>query len=239
MQEEVLYNALNIEFGEFDSTGEVNFVFEGYGDTILFKNVYNSLTVNEIPFPIKDCVFHHGGGCDKILKYLKNNPMKIGTKWIFILDSDEPADVLIKFIESKFKKYLKKDVFIFQYTYDDIEHAEFEDLLPDNIKLEAYNNVLLSESKETIDKGKYSLLIKDHLSFYEQYNEITKNFDLVEDHIKGLFKEMLNKELENNVKNNKMNKEEYSNYFEWFKEAMKSCKKDIESEKKEKDQESS
>jgi len=230
MQEEVLYNALNIEFSEFDSAGNVNFVFEGYGDTILFKTIYKNLSKfkNSIPFLFDECVFHHGGGCENIIKYLKNRPIKLKTKWIFILDSDKPAEKLKKFIESEYKDYINNDVFIFQYKYNEISNSEFEDLLPDDIKMKSYNNVLLSENKEIIDENAYSSLIKNVSSFSEQYKEICKKLNLIDNNIKGLFKEKLNQELENDIKDINENEfiKKYDNYYKWFEGLIESCKKD-------------
>jgi len=238
MQEEVLYNALTVELSEFDKVGNINFVFEGYGDTILFKTGYKLFSKSEktIPFLFDECVFHHGGGCDNIIKYLKHRPIRMKTKWIFILDSDKPADILKKFIEKEYKDYINKDVFIFQYEYNGIKNVELEDLLPDDIKLEAYNNVLLTENKDTIDKDNYSSLIKDFSSFSEQYREICKKFDLVGNNIKGVFKEKLNQEIENEIKNvlnsEDVLKKKYNIYLLWFENVLKSFKNALELEKK-------
>jgi hypothetical protein len=230
MQEEVLYSALNVEFKEFDLAGVVNFVFEGYGDTVLFKNVYSNFSSKSIPFPLKDCVFHHGGGCENILKYLRQRPIKMKTKWIFILDSDKPADNLMKYIKSEYKDYLNSDVYVFQYEYNGIKNAELEDLLPDSLKIETFNNILSSEKKELIESVKYSSLVKDYPSFTEQYNEICKVNDLDGIKIKGLFKEMLNQALENKLKEN-ISKEEFSSYYEWFEVILKTCKKNGNTQK--------
>jgi energy-coupling factor transporter ATP-binding protein EcfA2 len=221
MQEEVLYSALDIEFDEFDLAGEVNFVFEGYGDTILFKSIYSSVPIEDIPFPITSCVFHHGGGCDRIKKYFEHKKARMNTKWIFILDSDKPADVLKNFIRKEYNDYMDKDIFIVQYQHDTIENAELEDLLPDEIKLEAYNKTLLSMNREEIEKEKYFSIIKDHSLFTEQYYEICKNSGLVGGEIKGLFKEELNKALENDIKSDKITKEKYSIYYKWFENILK------------------
>jgi predicted ATP-dependent endonuclease of OLD family len=230
MQEEVLYNALTIELCEFDTVGNINFVFEGYGDTILFKTIYKLLSESKktIPFLFDECVFHHGGGCDNIMKYLKHRPIRLKTKWIFILDSDKPAEKLKKFIESEYKDYIKNDVFVFQYEYNGINNSEFEDLLPDDIKMKSYNNVLLSENKDTINENTYSSLTKDISSFSEQFKEICKKLNLVDSNIKGVFKENLNQELENDIRDineNEFNKK-YNNYYKWFEGIIKSCKKD-------------
>ncbi|WP_461251060.1 AAA family ATPase [Treponema sp. R8-4-B8] len=235
MQEEVLYNALNIEFSEFDSTGNVNFVFEGYGDAILFKTVYSLISKESIPFPLDDCVFHHGGGCENIMKYLIHRSIRMNTKWIFILDSDKPAEKLKKFIESEYKNCINESVFIFQY-FNSIENAELEDLLPNDIKLKVYNSVLSSENKDLINEDNYFSLIKNISSFSEQYREICEKFDLVGSNIKGLFKEKLNQEIENDIKNvlNNKNvlKEKYNNYLTWFESTLESYQKALVLEKK-------
>jgi predicted ATP-dependent endonuclease of OLD family len=225
MQEEVLYSALDIEFDEFNLARDVNFVFEGYGDTILFKSIYSSIPKKDMPFPITSCVFHHGGGCDRIMKYFKHKKARMNTKWIFILDSDIPADGLKNFIKKEYKNYIDNDVFIIQYKCDAIEKAELEDLLPDEIKLESYNNVFFLKEKDEIDKDEYLSLIKIHSSFTEQYDEICRRRDIIESEIKGLFKEKLNKTLENDIKNNKVNKEKYSIYYKWFETILTLLKK--------------
>jgi len=239
MQEEVLYNALNIEFDEFDSTGKINFVFEGYGDTVFFKNIYSSLQKKDIPFKLDDCVFHHGGGCDNIGKYLKNNPIRVGTKWYFILDSDNPAEDLIKNIRNKYKDNVNKEIFIFQYNCEKIEKAELEDLISDEIKFDIYKKVLKEINKdEEISKEQYLLWINGQFSFAEQFKVICKNLDIVEKDIKATFKENLNNLLEldsKEIKNNEeLFKNKYSNYYKWFEGVISECKKNSEP-KKEKD----
>lgn len=239
MQEEVLYSALDIEFDNFNIAGIVNFVFEGYGDTILFKNVYSSLFKEKLPFPIDDCVFHHGGGCENIKNYLKHRSAKMKTKWIFILDSDMPANSLKKYIEKEYENYLNKDVFVFQYKFNDIENIEFEDLLPKSLKFDVINNVLLLENKNVIDQEKYNLFIKDKASFTDQFIEICKKLDINGSEIKGIFKEKLNKALENEINQLSDNEtaftEKYNNYLKWFEEIIKLLKINPEPKKEKND----
>jgi ABC-type uncharacterized transport system ATPase component len=232
MQEEVLYSALNIEFDEFDSAGIVNFVFEGYGDTILFKKIYSLNQENGIPFSLDDCVFHHGGGCDNITKYLKHRKARMNTKWIFVLDNDKPADNLKNFIKKEYKDYIDKDVFVVQYKSDTIENAELEDLLPDEIKLKTYNIILLLNEKDAIERKKYSSLIKNLSSFSDQYDGICNKYELIGCEIKGLFKEKLNESLENDIKNNKVDKDKYDIYFKWFEDVISLFKKKEHSQSK-------
>jgi AAA15 family ATPase/GTPase len=223
MQEEVLYGALTIEWGEFDLTGKINFVFEGYGDTLLFNKCYNSASSKELPFKLDECVFHHGGGCTKIREFLNKKPIKMETKWIFILDSDKPAEELKRFIENKYEKYLKQDVFIFQYSKDAAQEAELEDLLPDEIKLAAYNHVLSLNNNSTIDYEKYTSLIEGISFFCEQYKEICSVFELRGGDIKGYFKEALNLELENGIKDS-VDTGKFKDYYRWFKTVLDSLK---------------
>jgi hypothetical protein len=145
------------------------------------------------------------------------------TKWFFILDSDQPANNLKKFIDKEYREYIDKDVFIFQYNNDIVKNAEFEDLLPDDLKLEVYNKVLSSENKSIIDTEKYSSLTKGHSSFAEQYEGICNAYDLTESNIKGLFKEMLNNALENEIKNS-FDRERYGIYLKWFDRILTICK---------------
>jgi len=87
---------------------------------------------------------------------------------------------------------------------------------------------LLSENKEIIDENAYSSLIKNVSSFSEQYKEICKKLNLIDNNIKGLFKEKLNQELENDIKDINENEfiKKYDNYYKWFEGLIESCKKD-------------
>lgn len=240
MQEEVLYNALNIEFEEFDSSGKINFVFEGLGDTVLFKNIYSSLQENLIPYSLDDCVFHHGGGCKRIEKYFNHKELKVNSKWIFILDSDTAAENLKKFIEGKYKNNLKKEIFVFHYKYENVINAELEDLLPENIKLDVYNEILREKNiDKNIEKNDYLTLIMEKKSFIEQFKKICEEYELTGDDIKELFKEKLNILLEKDVIENTNDKEKikskYNNYYEWFESVIKTLKENTEPKKEKND----
>jgi len=239
LQEEVLYNALEIEFDEFDSTGKINFVFEGYGDTIIFESVYKSLSKNSLPFSLDECFFHHGGGCDRIKKYFSNKQLKIETKWLFILDSDAIAENLKKFIESKFVDYLNKDVFVFQYRCDNITNIELEDLLPEEIKIDTYNELLSSKGiEDKITMTDYLSFIATHSSFSEQFDQICDKYGISDDGTKGIFKEKLNNILEKDIAkidNAENLKKRYSNYYEWFEAILDEWKKGIKQKKKDND----
>jgi len=122
MQEEVLYSTLDIDFDkDFTSTQKYNFIFEGDGDKSIFKHFFN--TIKPRPFNLKDTSYYHGGGCKNIEKYLNHKPIKLGTSWIFILDKDKPADNLRLFIEGRYKHYIDKDIYIFQYEHEKFVNA--------------------------------------------------------------------------------------------------------------------
>jgi hypothetical protein len=139
MQEEVLYGAIDIEFGDaLPSRNEFNFVLEGDGDTKLFSHYYRTVLRSDgdsaRPFPLNRTSIYQGGKCSDIERYLKNRPIQLGTKWVFLLDNDAAAANLRKFVESRYKAYVGTDVFIYQYSLPSTEHqVEFEDLLPSQL----------------------------------------------------------------------------------------------------------
>jgi energy-coupling factor transporter ATP-binding protein EcfA2 len=133
MQEEVLYKALDINLNtDFKTANIFNFVFEGEGDAVLFQKFYSLLIEKDQPFAIGNSSFYHGGKCNDIIDYFSRNPIQLGSKWIFIIDNDDPAIKLRKFLEKKYNSYLNKDVYIFQYNIEGKTGTELEDILPDD-----------------------------------------------------------------------------------------------------------
>lgn len=159
MQEEVLYNSIGIDLSkDIGTIQNFNFVFEGYGDVIIFQKFFEkALRSENRPFQLNKTSFFQGGKCTHIKKAFVKRPIQLGTKWIFILDSDEPAHGLKKFIEGKYKAYINSEIFIFQYG-NERETMELEDLLPNSIllasclKTNSNLNLSIEESKlnETI-----------------------------------------------------------------------------------------
>lgn len=141
MQEEVLYSTLDIDLSdEFKSTNMVNFVFEGDADTAMFECFYTkALRDQDRPFQLQETSFYQGGRCSDILKYFRSRPIQLGTTWILVLDNDKPANELREFIKSRYKDFLNKYIFIFQYDWKDLpdKPMELEDLLPEDILSDA------------------------------------------------------------------------------------------------------
>ena len=161
MQEEVLYKALDLEFSNGKINKKYNFVFEGDADTKLFQKYY-SLLKGKAVFPVKDTSFYYGGGCKNIQKYLKQRPLQLGSVWIFILDSDQPADNLHKFIKSVYKNYIDQDIFVFQYNKVKVKKSspiELEDILPSELIFSCFENSLQKSNIDIDDSNMREKLI--------------------------------------------------------------------------------
>jgi len=163
---------------------------------------------------------------------VSHNPIQLGTKWVFIIDKDIPADDLKKFIEGKYKDYINKDIYIFQFvTETDSDNPEFEleDLLPKSIIKNTY--------KKTFDDLKVEFDLKELdkiLEVDKLYSTYSKNlineldFDSSEiNRFKGYFKMNLNNEILNEIKNCKDKKEfneKFSAFNNWANDVMKKLK---------------
>ncbi len=236
MQEEVLYSTLDIDLNkDFNSTNRYNFVFEGDGDAVIFEHYYNNiLSGDDIPFATKNTSFYHGGKCSDIIKYFSHRPIQLGTKWIFILDRDKPADDLKKFIEGKYKQYLNRDVFVYQYLnkskkQDDIE---FEDLLPINLMNEIYEETAKNQDFE-FDVKKLKKVIKKNISFSSYNKQIMEDFleGNNKDEFKEKLKEILNSTIKKKVeecKDSDMFKKEFPDYAIWANEIIENINHLIE-----------
>lgn len=221
MQEEVLYSTLDIDLEkDFTSTKRYNFVFEGDGDAIIFEHFYSEILENP-PFLLKNSSYYHGGGCKNIRKYLSHRPIQLGTKWIFILDKDEPANILKGFIESKYKDYINKDIFIFQYENKKkkSEELELEDILPSSFILDCYNKTSKQHDFEFKTKQIDKLMSKD--KSFEEYNKKiieTLYAGRNANTFKEDFKKILNSEIKNKlteVKDVDKFKDLFPDYFNW------------------------
>ncbi len=233
MQEEVLYEALNINLSEdFNNTNLYNFVFEGDGDALLFEHFYEHI-LDKVPLEKKNCSFYQGGKCTDILKYLKNNPVQLGSKWIFILDNDEPANKLRKFIESKYKNYINSDLFVYQYEStkgnDDIE---LEDLLPNELIEKTYKMTIDLFNRS--EKSKISKMSWNETKYCEYNNDILHSLDLDEskkEQFKGRFKENLNRNIKELLETSKTVEDfekKFQEYFKWINGIIDSLKKSFE-----------
>ncbi len=234
MQEEVLYTALDINLNkDFDSTNINNFVFEGDGDAYLFEYFYNNiLNKTEIPFKKEESNFYHGGKCNDIQHYLISKPIQLGTKWIFILDSDKPADALRKFIEGKYKKYTESDIFIYQYHSESIRNAELEDILPNEVKKNAYRKMFEETNAKMINDEEYESILKSNENFSEQFNHICTVSGLEKEKVKGIYKNILNKKIKEDIESNKKEiKNNYDNYYKWISEVTKNIKELLKNNK--------
>lgn len=234
MQEEVLYSTLDINLEkEVSSTKRYNFVFEGDGDAIIFQHFYSNV-LKTPPFPLENTSYYHGGGCNNIKKYLKHRPIQLGTTWIFVLDSDSPANQLRKFIEKKYKDYMNKDIYVFQYENGSIKspEIELEDILPNSIILDSYQKTAIKHEVE-FDEKELLKLMKGDQSFIEYNKTIMENhykgngIDL----FKGEFKEILNNEVSiklSETKDEKTFNEIFPEFLKWSTEVIS----EIETSKK-------
>lgn len=204
MQEEVLYNTLDLNLGkDLTSTNKFNFVFEGDGDAVLFEHFYDKiLTKDTRPFPIEGTSFYQGGKCSDIQKYLTQRPIQLGTKWIFILDKDKPADDLKKFIESKYKNYVSTDIFVFQYANENKKgkEFEFEDLQSSQFIQEIYLKTC-KKLNITIDATELAKLIIDEEPYSKYNDHVIRKFisNDFKTEFKVSFKEILNENIKERV----------------------------------------
>lgn len=225
LQEEVLYGALNINLSEdFKSSNQFNFVFEGEGDAIIFRYFYEKqLNSKERPFQDKNTSFYHGGGCKGITKYFNTAPIQLGTKWVVILDKDTPADSLKNMIEGRYKDYLNRDVFVFQYERNDLKVLELEDVLPLTMIIESYLETI-DHFCLSIDKSDIEKLVTDKEPFII-YNDsvINKCNPECKDKFKAKFKENLNKRVEKElerIKDKDSFSQIFSSYDSWAREVI-------------------
>lgn len=219
LQEEVLYGALNINLSkDFKSSSQFNFVLEGDGDAILFQHFYEKiLSTNEKPFQDKYTSFYHGGGCKGITKYFNTAPIHLGTKWIIILDKDDPADKLRKIVEGRYKDYLKKDVFVFQYEKNNLKELEMEDILPKSIIVESYIETLKTYD-DSVDISTIEKLVDESEPFFKYNQTIIEKFSKsIDGDFKALFKELLNKRIKKELENNKSKADFSKNFSEYEK----------------------
>lgn len=222
MQEEVLYNALDVKLGEdFTSTNQVNFVFEGDGDAKLFEHYYTEIINSDTrPFILKYSNYYQGGKCSDIKKYLCQRPIQLGTKWIFILDNDPPANGLIKFINGKYKDYLNKDIFAYQYSRGGTaEKCELEDLIPEKWLVDSYIDLGNKYDIQLLESDIESIISENNC--FNNYNikVLEKYFDndIVND-LKGEFKSFLNKRIVSKLGDLNMKEkfeEELPDYYTW------------------------
>lgn len=230
MQEEVLYNTLDVDLNkDFDSTNIYNFVFEGQADSILFKHFYYKLlSQSDRPYKLENTSFYHGGKCSDILKYFKAKPIQLGTKWIFILDSDQPADKLASFINSKYKRYLESDIYVYQYGKFEPKAKELEDLLPEETIIKCINQMYKDEGINFPEEETKN--IKNSKNIFAEYSKDFFNNNFTEKR-KAIFKEILNDEINKQLSKLKKNdvEEYYSKYFKWAKQMVKSINRNNDS----------
>jgi predicted ATP-dependent endonuclease of OLD family len=233
MQEEVLYRTLDTRLdSDFSFANDCNFVFEGDGDVNLFQSFYEKVLSKDEsrPFPLKSTSFHQGGKCSDIKKYFTQRPIQLGTKWIFILDKDAPATELKKFLEGRYKNYIYRDIFIFQYTntkkHGDI--IEFEDLLP-----LAFINKIYVEAGKAVNVVILEKDLTKHITAettFEKYHEILiKTLIPVEkqDEFNVQFKSYLNESIKKDLqttKNEETFKNNFSDYYLWVQDVIKNLR---------------
>jgi hypothetical protein len=220
MQEEVLYSTLDIDLNkDFDSTNRYNFVFEGDGDATIFHHFYSFLEKQKQPFNLEFTSFYQGGKCTSIKKYFANRPIQLGSVWVFILDKDKASDDLREFLEGKYKEFLNKDVFVFQYARENLtkKEIELEDLLPESILQE----VIAEASASILPEENPSLanMVDNGVSFAEYFKQITAKIDADKRlRFKEITKTLLNAKIAEkvgNIKNMPVFDETFSAYTIW------------------------
>lgn len=225
MQEEVLYSTLDIDLNkDFDSTNRYNFVFEGDGDARLFQYFYELLQENERPFKLDTTSFYHGGKCSDIKKYFTRKPIQLGSYWVFVLDSDDAANELKDFLEGKYKEFLNKYIFVFQYKREDWDArvTELEDLLPEKILEQAITDAVsgLVDNKlltEICNK------VKNNIPFGEYFEEICSSISDAEQ-FKGAVKSALNNRIAEQIgqtENKSKFDETFKAYSSWTQSVIK------------------
>lgn len=231
MQEEVLYKALDVNINsDFNSSKENNFVFEGDGDVAIFDFYYEKiLKETNRPFKLSSTALFQGGKCNDILKYFTQSPIHLTSKWIFILDKDAPADKLKLFIEGKYKEYLNKDVFIFQYSKSSLagKDTELEDILPKKLLIESYITTFEFLKIDINIKTIQDIIHKS--SSYAEYDEdiIALVEEKLQSEFKGKLKEILNsniKSLFGEIKDENKFNEVFPDYSIWIKSILDEIK---------------
>jgi hypothetical protein len=234
MQEEVLYGAVNVNlYQDFKSTNQYNFVFEGEGDARIFEYLYSKLAKKDMPFELDNCSFHQGGKCSNITKYLKQNPIQLGSKWVFILDNDQPANNLKNFIESRYRDYLEMDIFIFQYCLEENSEKsiELEDILSKKRIKEAYQSTFI-EFDSQIQEEELDKLILGNYGDYSK--EILNKLNLQktqETLFISNFKDNLNKKIIEELSGlKKLNdfKESFKDYSSWALKIIEALQKNVQ-----------
>jgi predicted ATPase len=245
MQEEVLFSTIDKDFKDENiSYNNINFICEGNGDIELFQHYYfNILTDKNRPFKNTDEIsFYHGGKCSDIIKFLKDKPIQLGTIWIFIIDSDEAANKLKRFIESQYKKYLNDDIYVFQYINENEKSGiELEDLLPNDLIINCLNYVY-NKYRIEFNEKEINDIKKD--KNYTQYSEkifIRKIFNEDYEKAKADFKEILNSSIQKKLemaKNEQEFAKEFPGYFIWVKSVIESVVESLGYKEKVKKEES-
>jgi len=116
----------------------------------------------------------------------------------------------------KYKDYIGKDVYVFQYKKNKFKNIELEDIIPQELIIDSYIKTAKMHNLEVEDKEINSLILKSKP--YCEYNkDIMENFNL-DDSFKKNFKEILNQEIENkltSLKDENSFEKTFSDYHIW------------------------
>lgn len=224
MQEEVLYGALDLDPNiDFESAKRYNFVFEGIGDALLFRHFYEGNAKIQ-PFPSNQSTFNHGGGCNRIRDYFRKKPIQLGSIWVFVLDNDAPAQSLKTFLEGRYRRFVGKDIHIYNYSTPDPSIEVLEDLLPLDFILPILTEVagaLRIAIPEDLAKAKGK---NPRRSFDELFGLLARKGSPQEETLKEFFKEALNKAIGSSLAENKDVSTTFPEYWKWFQETLGSLK---------------
>ena len=109
-----------------------------------------------------------------------------------VLDKDDPADDLKKMLVGRYKDYVNKYVFVYQYEKDKLKELVLEDILPQRLVLETYKETdeLLGIG---IDQARVGKLVQGGSSFIEYDDVVLDTLHINQkEEFKAKFKELLN-----------------------------------------------
>ena len=200
--------SLDIE-GQVVDGGTYNFVFERDFDKILFENYYNALDEETLPYSVPECKFYNGGKCKDIIEHFKKRPIRLGTKWIFLIDGGESGRALEEYFKTSYSGYIDKDVFVFKYFGSE---AGVADLLPSSIIGRAYKWAI--DEDVSVEHIKHRIWDK---SYREYSQDIERAFYVDRDgNLKDRFMHGLTRVLEEELKKGNLDfDEQFLEYFEF------------------------
>ena len=203
------------------------------GDAAIFQCFLSTHNAEFNSFNLTECVFHHGGKCSDISRHFAKNPMSMGSNWVFVIDSDAPANSLATMLHGKYKKNINAEVFVCQFKTKSVKtDVELEDLLPPSLLNQAVSsavgevNLSFSVTLPEIDALKVG-----HKEYIEQLQSEGVDSKYI-DEFKERFKKCLNDiifDVCKGIKNKAEFVEKFPDYSHWALEEMNRVSKCIRS----------